>query len=66
MATAAPMPAPTGVPGAAPGAGAGERGDGASDKSSNPGQSPLADVGSVRQNFPEAWIWSQFKTTGYA
>ncbi len=20
----------------------------------------------VRQNFPEAWIWSQFKTTGYA
>ena len=66
MATAAPMPPPTGVPGPpAPGAGAGDRGDGARDKSSNPGQDQLADVGSVRQNFPEAWIWSELKTAGY-
>ncbi len=56
-----PMPAPGAGP---PSQGIGERGGAGGEKGQSAPEYKSVEL--VRQNFPEAWIWSQFKTTGYA
>ncbi len=58
----APMPAP-GAPGAGGAGGANEKAGGGERGQTVP---EYKSVETVRKDFPEAWIWSELNTAGYA
>ncbi len=62
----APMPAPAGAPRAPGAGGAGGANEKAGGGERGQTMPEYKSVETVRQNFPEAWIWSELNTAGYA